>query len=83
MPAGRRARRRFCPHFRLARLIGAYAGAIGIKTGDTKAAGNSLLFEAARNGLTLIGVTLGTLGDDIAVTGPIATRVLNWGFSHF
>lgn len=64
-------------------LIGAYAGAIGIKTGDTKAAGNCLLFEAAQNGLTLIGVTLGTPGDDIAVTGSIATRVLNWGFSHF
>ncbi len=64
-------------------LIGAYAGAIGIKTGDTKAAGNCLLFEATRNGLTLIGVTLDTPGDDITVTGPVATRVLNWGFTHF
>jgi len=64
-------------------LIGAYAGATGIKTGDTKAAGNCLLFEATRNGLTLIGVTLGTPGDDITVTGPVATRVLNWGFTYF
>jgi serine-type D-Ala-D-Ala carboxypeptidase (penicillin-binding protein 5/6) len=64
-------------------LIGAYPGAIGIKTGDTIAAGNCLLFEATRNGLTLIGVTLGTPGDDITVTGPVATQVLNWGFSHF
>jgi serine-type D-Ala-D-Ala carboxypeptidase (penicillin-binding protein 5/6) len=64
-------------------LIGVYPGAIGIKTGDTKAAGNCLLFEASRNGLTLIGVTLGTPGDDITVTGPVATRVLNWGFSYF
>jgi serine-type D-Ala-D-Ala carboxypeptidase (penicillin-binding protein 5/6) len=64
-------------------LIGAYRGAIGIKTGDTKAAGNCLLFAATRNGLTLIGVTLGTPGDDITVTGKEATRVLNWGFSHF
>ena len=64
-------------------LIGAYPGAIGIKTGDTQAAGNCLLFEATQNGLTLIGVTLGTPGDDITVTGPVATRVLNWGFSHF
>jgi serine-type D-Ala-D-Ala carboxypeptidase (penicillin-binding protein 5/6) len=64
-------------------LIGAYPGATGIKTGDTRAAGNCLLFEATRNGLTLIGVTLGTPGDDITVTGPVATRVLNWGFSHF
>ena len=64
-------------------LIGAYPGTTGIKTGDTQAAGNCLLFEAARNGLTLIGVTLGTPGDDITVTGPVATRVLNWGFSQF
>ena len=64
-------------------LIGAYPGALGIKTGDTQAAGNCLLFEATQNGLTLIGVTLGTPGDDITVTGPVATRVLNWGFSQF
>ncbi len=64
-------------------LIGVYPGATGIKTGDTKAAGNCLLFEATQDGLTLIGVTLGTPGNDITVTGPVATRVLNWGFSHF
>ena len=64
-------------------LIGAYPGATGIKTGDTQAAGNCLLFEATQNGLTLIGVTLGTPGDDITATGPAASRVLNWGFSHF
>jgi serine-type D-Ala-D-Ala carboxypeptidase (penicillin-binding protein 5/6) len=64
-------------------LIGAYPGATGIKTGDTQAAGNCLLFEATQNGLTLIGVTLGTPGDDITATGPVSTRVLNWGFSHF
>jgi serine-type D-Ala-D-Ala carboxypeptidase (penicillin-binding protein 5/6) len=64
-------------------LIGTYYGATGIKTGDTKAAGNCLLFEATRNGLTLIGVTLGTPGDDISVTGPVATKVLNWGFTWF
>jgi serine-type D-Ala-D-Ala carboxypeptidase (penicillin-binding protein 5/6) len=64
-------------------LIGTYAGAIGIKTGDTKAAKNCLLFEATRDGLTLIGVTLGTPGDDITATGPVATKVLNWGFANF
>ncbi len=64
-------------------LIGVYPGATGIKTGDTIAAGNCLLFEATQNGLTLIGVTLGTPGDDITVTGSVATTVLNWGFSHF
>lgn len=64
-------------------LIGKYAGALGIKTGDTKAAGNCLVFEAVRHGLTLIGVTLGTPGDDIAATGPVATKVLNWGFEQY
>ena len=64
-------------------LIGKYAGAIGIKTGDTKAAGNCLLFEATRGGLTLIGVTLGTPGNDISAAGPVATKVLNWGFGHY
>jgi D-alanyl-D-alanine carboxypeptidase (penicillin-binding protein 5/6) len=63
-------------------LIGKYAGAIGIKTGDTKAAGNCLLFEAVRNGVTLIGVTLGTPGAEISATGPVATKVLNWGFQQ-
>jgi hypothetical protein len=28
-------------------------------------------------------VTLGTPGDDIADTGPVATKVLNWGFARF
>jgi serine-type D-Ala-D-Ala carboxypeptidase (penicillin-binding protein 5/6) len=64
-------------------LIGVYPGATGIKTGDTIAAGNCLLFEATQDGLTLIGVTLGTPGDDVTVTGPVATTVLNWGFSQF
>jgi D-alanyl-D-alanine carboxypeptidase (penicillin-binding protein 5/6) len=64
-------------------LIGVYPGATGIKTGDTQAAGNCLLFEATQNGQTLIGVTLGTPGDDITVTAPVATQVLNWGFSNF
>ena len=63
-------------------LIGKYAGATGIKTGDTKAAGNCLLFEATRDGLTLIGVTLGTPGTEISDTGPVATKVLNWGFGQ-
>jgi D-alanyl-D-alanine carboxypeptidase (penicillin-binding protein 5/6) len=64
-------------------LIGVYPGATGIKTGDTIAAGNCLLFEATQNGVTLIGVTLGVPGDDVTVTGPVATTVLNWGFSQF
>jgi serine-type D-Ala-D-Ala carboxypeptidase (penicillin-binding protein 5/6) len=59
-----------------------YPGAIGIKTGDTKAAKLCILFEATRNGVTLIGVTLGTPGDDINNVGPVATKVLNWGFAR-
>jgi D-alanyl-D-alanine carboxypeptidase len=45
--------------------------------------GNCLLFAAARNGLSLIGVVPGTPGDDVSATGPVATRLLNWGFSYF
>ena len=40
------------------RLLGNYEGAIGIKTGYTKAAGRCLSFAAERNGMTLIGVVL-------------------------
>ncbi len=61
-------------------LIGSYQGAIGIKTGYTDAALHCLLFEAVRNGRTLIGVVLGS-----PATGPLAAaqdaeKMLNWGF---
>jgi D-alanyl-D-alanine carboxypeptidase (penicillin-binding protein 5/6) len=61
-------------------LIGSYPGADGIKTGYTDDAGHCLLFEAVRNGRTLIGVVL-----DSPPTGPgagaqDAARMLNWGF---
>jgi serine-type D-Ala-D-Ala carboxypeptidase (penicillin-binding protein 5/6) len=63
------------------KLIGSYRGALGIKTGDTKAAGNCLLFEARRHGVTLIGVVLhasptSNPGSAIAA----ARRLLNWAF---
>jgi serine-type D-Ala-D-Ala carboxypeptidase (penicillin-binding protein 5/6) len=64
-------------------LIGSYQGAIGIKTGDTKAAGNCLLFEARRDGITLIGVVLHanpTSNPNSAF--PAAKDLLNWGFRH-
>jgi serine-type D-Ala-D-Ala carboxypeptidase (penicillin-binding protein 5/6) len=62
-------------------LIGHYAGADGIKTGYTNGANHCLLFEAVRNGRTLIGVVL-----DSPATGPSsgaddAARMLNWGFA--
>lgn len=40
------------------RLLANYQGAIGIKTGYTKAAGRCLSFAAERDGMTLIGVVL-------------------------
>jgi D-alanyl-D-alanine carboxypeptidase (penicillin-binding protein 5/6) len=64
-------------------LIGSYSGAIGIKTGDTKAAGNCLLFEATRDGITLIGVVLhANPTSNPASAFPAARQLLNWGFRH-
>ena len=40
------------------KLLSEYPGAIGVKTGYTKAAGRCLVFAAERNGLELIGVVL-------------------------
>ena len=62
-------------------LLGVYPGAIGIKTGYTAAAGHCLLFEATRNGRSLIGVTLDSPGVGTTVNGADPTRLLNWAFS--
>ena len=43
-------------------LLGRYPGVIGIKPGYTGAAGQCLLFEATRNGYSVIGVTLHSPG---------------------
>jgi D-alanyl-D-alanine carboxypeptidase (penicillin-binding protein 5/6) len=65
-------------------LIGNYEGALGIKTGNTPAAGNCLLFEAKRDGRTLIGVVLHAGPTSNPVSAIVAARqVLNWGFRHF
>jgi serine-type D-Ala-D-Ala carboxypeptidase (penicillin-binding protein 5/6) len=64
-------------------LIGSYRGALGIKTGDTKAAGNCLLFEARRGDVTLIGVVLHanpTANPSSAI--DVAGQLLNWGFGQ-
>jgi serine-type D-Ala-D-Ala carboxypeptidase (penicillin-binding protein 5/6) len=65
------------------KLIGSYAGATGIKTGYTHAAGTCLLFEATRGSRTLIGVVLHA---SVAYTPPVAAgdanRLLNWGFTQ-
>jgi D-alanyl-D-alanine carboxypeptidase (penicillin-binding protein 5/6) len=64
-------------------LIGSYRGAVGIKTGDTTAAGNCLLFGAVRDRGTLIGVVLHarpTSDPGSAITA--GAQVLNWGYAQ-
>lgn len=40
------------------KLLSTYPGALGVKTGYTKAAGRCLVFAAERDGMTLLGVVL-------------------------
>jgi serine-type D-Ala-D-Ala carboxypeptidase (penicillin-binding protein 5/6) len=67
-------------------LLGRYAGATGVKTGFTAAAGDCLLFTATRGGKELIGVVLDSssanspAGMDAAASD--AAAMLNWGFSR-
>lgn len=63
------------------KLLGSYRGAIGIKTGTTRVAGNCLLFEARRGSRTLVGVVLHAV-PTASVTSRFtaAKRMLNWGF---
>jgi serine-type D-Ala-D-Ala carboxypeptidase (penicillin-binding protein 5/6) len=62
-------------------LIGKYPGVVGIKTGFTNAAGHTLLFEAVRDGRTLIGDVLGSPPSGPASGAQDAARLLTWGFS--
>ncbi len=62
-------------------LIGTYSGAVGIKTGFTDDAGHCLLFEAVRDGRTLLGVVLDSADTGPAAAAQDAARVLNWGFA--
>jgi serine-type D-Ala-D-Ala carboxypeptidase (penicillin-binding protein 5/6) len=61
-------------------LIGSYPGAEGIKDGFTNAALHCLLFQASRNGMTLIGDVLGSPATGPASGADAAAKVLNWGF---
>jgi len=61
-------------------LIGSYQGAMGIKTGYTDVAKHCLLFEAARNGRTLIGVVLNSPATGVNAGVKDAEKMLNWGF---
>jgi serine-type D-Ala-D-Ala carboxypeptidase (penicillin-binding protein 5/6) len=64
-------------------LLKGYPGSVGIKTGTTDAAGQSLLFEATRGGVTLIGVVLHANGPLTYRRFIMPVRMLNWGFSRF
>ena len=61
-------------------LLRRYRGAIGLKTGSTKAAGECLLFAASRGGRTLIGVVLHSGREGSPDLYTAARRLLNWGF---
>jgi serine-type D-Ala-D-Ala carboxypeptidase (penicillin-binding protein 5/6) len=61
-------------------LISSYRGAVGIKDGYTDDAGHCLLFEAIRNGRSLIGVVLHSPATGPASGAQDAARMLNWGF---
>jgi D-alanyl-D-alanine carboxypeptidase (penicillin-binding protein 5/6) len=64
-------------------LIGSYRGAVGIKTGDTTAAGNCLLFGAVRDRGTLIGVVLHARpSSDPGSAITAGAQVLNWGYAQ-
>lgn len=62
-------------------LIGRYPGVVGIKTGFTNAAGHTLLFEAVRDGRTLIGDVLGSPPSGPGSGAQDAARLLTWAFS--
>ena len=62
-------------------LLGSYPGLVGIKTGFTDAAGHTLLFEAVRNGRTLIGAVLGSPDSSPYAGATDTAKVLNWGFA--
>jgi len=65
------------------KLIGSYPGALGIKTGYTHGAGTCLLFEASRDGATLIGVVLhASAADTPPAAAADASRLLSWGFTQ-
>jgi serine-type D-Ala-D-Ala carboxypeptidase (penicillin-binding protein 5/6) len=67
-------------------LLGHYAGATGIKTGFTSAAGNCLLFAATRGKKELIGVVLDSSRPDtpagMDAAASDAAAMLTWGFSR-
>ncbi len=59
-------------------LLGSYPGAIGVKTGYTRAAGLCVVAAAEREGLTLIAVVL-----DAEDVWDDARALLDWGFRRY
>ena len=62
------------------RLLGAYPGVIGIKTGWTRGAGYCVLFEAQRGSRVLVGIVLDSSPTERAVSFSDAEDLLTWGF---
>lgn len=60
------------------KMLKLYSGAIGLKTGFTKATGRCLVSAAQKNGLTLISVTLNAPDD-----WNDHIRMLNFGFDNY
>jgi D-alanyl-D-alanine carboxypeptidase (penicillin-binding protein 5/6) len=65
-------------------LLGRFAGATGIKTGFTAAAGDCLLFAAERAGRELIGVVLDSSSSPagLGAAASDAATMLDWGFAR-
>jgi D-alanyl-D-alanine carboxypeptidase (penicillin-binding protein 5/6) len=59
------------------RLLGDYAGAIGLKTGYTDRSGHTLVAAAERDGSRLVAVVLGAERR----AEPVAQALLDWGFA--
>ena len=64
-------------------LLGPYRGMLGIKTGNTDAAGNCFLFEARHGRRILVGVLLhvNPTRNGVALF-TAAGKLLNWGFQR-
>lgn len=67
--------------FNTNRLIKAYEGADGLKTGQTDTAGWCLVGTAARGGTRLLSVVLGAASDDDRVRET--SKLLDYGFQKF
>jgi serine-type D-Ala-D-Ala carboxypeptidase (penicillin-binding protein 5/6) len=62
-------------------LLSAYSGTEGIKTGNTDAAGDCLLFEAFKDNEDVIGIVLGDPSWSVVTTD--AETLLNYGFANY